>query len=75
MAFYVLKIGGDRTDRNYREFTVDFISDIADLPTSKRAGNLSNQLDNSPCAIGSTALVIEGAQTYILSPSDHWVII
>lgn len=75
MGVHMIRTGDLYADRHNREYLLDTIADVAKLPTSTKEGTLTNPLDNSPCAVGSTALVVEGMQVYILSPSDHWVII
>lgn len=59
-----------------KEFIVDSVADIENLPTSKQEGNLADEIANQPCAAGSVALVCgdDGVSSvYILNPSDKWV--
>ena len=53
---------------NYSEFVCDSVSDIQNLPTSKKHGS-----EYATCSPGSKALILENKKLYILSNDDKWV--
>lgn len=55
---------------DYAVFVCDTASDIAKLPTTKRA-SLDGQ--HKPCFVASKAVVIEEDATYVLNHSDKWI--
>lgn len=74
MAFSVTQIGNDKNSAIYKEYTVDYKSDIALLPTSIALGKQPNgkAVENDYCAIGSKATVIEGNGKWILGNDNVW---
>ncbi|MCQ2577545.1 MAG: hypothetical protein MJ176_03325 [Treponema sp.] len=55
-------------------FYVDSESDIEKLPTNTKPGNNGvSEEDNTPCPIGSSAIVAETGAGYILFPNGTWV--
>lgn len=73
MAYSVIKIRNEINSLLYREFTCDTVADIEKLPTSVQRGTGStNKTDNSSCAIGSKAFVIDGAREYMLGHDNVW---
>lgn len=74
MAFSITQIGNDKNSAIYKEYTVDYKSDIALLPTSISLGKqtIGSPVDNDYCAIGSKATVIEGNGKWILGNDNVW---
>lgn len=74
MAFSITQIGNDKNSAIYKEYTVDYKSDIALLPTSIALGKQTtgNPVDNDYCAVGSIAIVIEGNGKWILGNDNVW---
>lgn len=60
MAITKYKLNEDYNASNHMEFLCDADSDVASLPG----------LDE--CAVGSTALILESGDFYILTPSGEW---
>ena len=57
------------------EYYCDTVSDIDLLPKYDEEGKFKDEHDslaNKPCSIGSTALVIDTSELYILAPSNEW---
>ncbi len=74
MAFSITQIGNDKNSAIYKEYTVDYKSDIALLPTSTALGKQTtgSLVDNDYCAVGSIAIVIEGNGKWILGNDNVW---
>ena len=58
---YSISANRNKIAYDIKRFIVDFTSDIANLPTN--------------CTPGSTALVLENSQRYMLNNNRNWVLI
>lgn len=81
MACKLTSINGKSTSFFVKEYIVDTPSDIALLPRHGIFGTMdisdSDKVSNTPCAVGSTALVCKNAENvsevWMLSPSNEWI--
>ena len=77
MACKLHTVNGKPNSFSVREYIVDTTDDIALLPRYGVNGTMnvdaSDSYSNDPCAIGSTALVCNTSEVWILSPSNEWV--
>lgn len=73
MGAELVKIDDVPYRRNYRKFIIDDESDLANLPTTTKEGNLEDECANQPCAAGSTAVCCRAFFVYVLTPSDKWL--
>lgn len=75
MACKLITNNGDPNAIAINEYYCDTEADIALLPKFGIEGKIDDKYDslaNKPCSIGSTALVIETADLYVLAPSNEW---
>lgn len=76
MAIKTTTINGRPTSASLKDFICDAETDIAFLPTSTARGMMTGKLDeehlDDPVAIGSTCLVTQTSNVYILSPDNTW---
>ena len=76
MAFTVEKVNDHPAKSNLKDYICQTSSDIAKLPRFGVLGTLENPEDprvNDPCAIGSTAFVIENSTVFMLDLNNTWV--
>ena len=73
---FSIKIVDDKVNsHNYREYLLDLLSVVNNLPTSTQRGKQTSSNDvilNDTCGIGSKAFVIESSSWYILGNDDEW---
>lgn len=75
MAFKNTMINGHPTQSNLREYICQSVDDIAKLPRCGIPGTQESTNDgysNEPCAIGSTAVVVNGSRVFVLAPNNEW---
>lgn len=75
MSCKILSSTGNPTSTIQRKgYLIDTEADVASLPTYETSGKFQDGSDelNEKCEIGSTALVCETSEAYILSPSNVW---
>lgn len=75
MAYKVIKASGSISGLTKREFIVDTVAEITDLPTNKKMGKkqTGDTVSDEMCAVGSTASVTETGDVYELNASSTWV--
>lgn len=73
MAFDISSVRGQAASTRIKEFIVDSVSDIANLPTQTKKGVSGDgqPFEEDYCDSGSTALVSTG-EVYCLFPSGKW---
>ena len=72
--FTITKIGDRTNSSSLREFTLDKLADVDNLPTQTTKGKQinGNTVDNDYCATGSSAFVIETSQLFMLDSEGIW---
>lgn len=75
MAYKVIKSKGSISGLTKREFIVDTVAEITDLPTNKKMGKkqAGDTVSDELCSVGSTASVTETGDVYELNASSTWV--
>ena len=76
MAFIVEKVNDHPVKSDLKNYICQTSSDITKLPKFGVLGTLENYEDprvNDPCAIGSTAFVIENSNVFMLDLNNTWV--
>lgn len=75
MAYKVIKSKGSISGLTKREFIVDTVDEITDLPTNKKMGKkqAGDTVSDELCSVGSTASVTETGDVYELNASSTWV--
>ena len=70
----LLSTGNPTSNIQRKEYLIDNESEITLLPTAKTIGKFQDGSEelNEKCEVGSTALVCETSEAYILSPSNVW---
>lgn len=72
MAHSLIEINGHCARINTKQFSCTDVSDIAKLPRNGIHGTADvSDVDNEPCAIGSTCIVKTG-EVYMLWPDNTW---
>lgn len=66
----VVTIGAEYVAPDRKEFIIDSTSDVANLPTITKSGNLPGA--SSPCAPGSVAYTPDLVNIYVLGNDDAW---
>lgn len=70
--FTLTKIGDANANR-LREFVLDTIDDLENLPTQTLKGKQDgNSVDNDFCATGSSAFIISTSQLFMLNSQGKW---
>nr|DAL67428.1 MAG TPA: hypothetical protein [Caudoviricetes sp.] len=77
MSVKITAINGQANSSDTKEFLLTTTDEIKLLPKNGIEGTLitDETVINKPCAIGSTAMVVNSVSTevYILTPDNEWV--
>lgn len=77
MSAKITAINGQANSSDTKEFLLTTTDEIKLLPKNGVVGTLetADTVTNKPCAIGSTAMVVNSTSTevYILTPDNEWV--
>lgn len=73
--FAITKVGDRTNSPKIREYTLDKVDDLQNLPNQENKGTQTDGEigDNDCCATGSSAFVIETAQLFMLNSEGDWI--
>lgn len=73
--FAISKVGDKINSILIREYVLDTVADIQNLPNQKNEGiQIKGELgDNARCATGSSAFVIATSQLFMLNSEGKWI--